>query len=125
MLQRIATNLIQACQHCILYKTKTFPNLPLGMLRPSTRVLGQLFIDFMYLPPATWRGVTYRYCLTVVDHFSFLGIAYAVPDMTTETFLDKMNELLRHGLKPDLICADNQVKTGMQAIRKRLFYQYL
>ena len=29
--------------------------------------------------------------------------------MTTETFLDKMNELLRHGLKPDLICADNQV----------------
>ena len=108
-MQKIATNLIQACQHCILFKTKTFPNLPLGMLRPATKVLGQLFIDFMYLPPARHRGVTYRYCLTVVDQFSFFGIAYAVPDMTTETFLDKMNELLGHGLKPDLICADNQV----------------
>ena len=109
----LARTLVLACKHCIRYKVLTYPNLPQGMLSPPRRPFESLFVDFMDMQfPVWYKGKYYKHVLTIVDHFSFMVFAYATPDMTHETFIDRMKHLVKTldvpGFTIGQIVTDNQ-----------------
>ena len=107
-LRKLITKFVGACPECLYYKVATNRNLPLGMLRPATYLFEQLYLDYFYMTPTRYKGVTYRVVLTVVDAFSYYIMLFAMPDMKTSTFLEVMKSLLNVLPRVKLITADNQ-----------------
>ena len=108
-MRTICRDLVNACKFCALNKVLTFPSIPIGVLRPSSKLWDQIFIDYVHMKPTKYKGKTYSYILTLLDHFSFMGFSYMCQTMTTTEFLDKMDNFLTVVQNCAMVTGDNQI----------------
>lgn len=93
---------ISSCAVCAELKPK-FCNIPTGNLIKATRPFERLNIDFKGPLPSSSRN---KYLLTIIDEYSRFPFAFACPDMTASTVIDRLCQLFSVFGMPSYIHSD-------------------
>jgi transposase InsO family protein len=103
-LMSIVTEYIKRCRDCAMFKPSTVNTTP--PLLPITTTYPFALVEMDVVGPSSVTERGNLYLLTMIDHFTRWPEAYPIPDQTTETVLNCLEDFIsRHGV-PDRILTD-------------------